>query len=55
MIDRKSASARRDMRGTSRIWMLAASGRVIHSGTCIFDPSGWRTISTDCSGCRRAC
>lgn len=40
MIDRKSANARRQMRGTSRIWIFATSGRVIHSGTCIFDPSG---------------
>ena len=40
MIDRKSANARREMRGTSRIWTCAASGRVIHSGTCIFDPFG---------------
>ena len=54
MTDRKSASARREIRGTSRGLISAASGRVIHSGTCIRVPSGCRTISSNCSGCRRA-
>ena len=48
MNSRKSESARREILGTSRISSKPASSRVIHSGRCIWDPSGCRIISITC-------
>ena len=48
MSSRKSECARREILGISRSSSRAADGRVIHSGRCIWVPSGCRTIAIVC-------